>query len=185
MIRIAYSRGSHYFMQFTVPQYIEVQDKIVGPLTLKQFFYLGAAFGFSAIAFYVFNFFLWFVFTFFAVGTAASLAFIKIHGRPLSQVIMAAFKYFWEPRLYVWRREPTTEEISLPEQKRTIESIQSRVSAQQQLKSLAEKLLTTRLPIPHREKSLVVAGAEEEKYTVIRHITGEKELAKKIDYSEQ
>ena len=34
-------------MQFKVPQFIDMEDKIVGPLTLKQFAYILGAGGFS------------------------------------------------------------------------------------------------------------------------------------------
>ena len=37
-------------MQFHVPQFIEVEDKLFGPLSAKQFFYMGGAVG----AFFVF-----------------------------------------------------------------------------------------------------------------------------------
>ena len=34
-------------MQFQTPQFIETENKIIGPLTLKQFFYLAVGFGVS------------------------------------------------------------------------------------------------------------------------------------------
>src|SRR3989344_2665997 len=34
-------------MEYQVPQFIEVEDKIIGPLTLKQFIYLAGEAGFS------------------------------------------------------------------------------------------------------------------------------------------
>ena len=46
-------------MQFQVPQFIETEDKIVGPLTLKQFGYIGGAATVVGLLFLVLNFFLW------------------------------------------------------------------------------------------------------------------------------
>ena len=38
-------------MQFQVPQFIEVEDKIFGPLTLKEFLYLGGGIGMAVVLF--------------------------------------------------------------------------------------------------------------------------------------
>jgi len=92
-------------MQFKVPQFIEIEDKIIGPLTLKQFLYLLAGGGILAI--------LWFyltlgAFLLIAIPIAVlvlGLAFYKVHGRPLIHVLGALFKYFSKPRLYLWRKE--------------------------------------------------------------------------------
>ena len=48
-------------MQFQVPQFIETEDKIVGPLTLRQFLYIGAAGLLSFLLFFVLKIWFWFI----------------------------------------------------------------------------------------------------------------------------
>ena len=38
-------------MEYQVPQFIEVEDKIIGPLTLKQFIYIAGASGLCIVFF--------------------------------------------------------------------------------------------------------------------------------------
>lgn len=91
--------------QFQVPQFIETESKIVGPLTLKQFLYLGVAGLLSFFLFFVLQTFFWIVITIILGLIAASFAFIKYNGRPLTSILKSAFFYYWNPRLYLWKRE--------------------------------------------------------------------------------
>lgn len=92
-------------MHFNVPQFIEVEDKIIGPLTLKQFFLsMGAVF---VIVILWYSFKLWFVIIIggpLVLAIAASI-FIKINGRPLTTVFMAWFNYMINPRTYTWKKK--------------------------------------------------------------------------------
>jgi len=93
-------------MQFNIPQFIEVEDKIVGPFTLKQFLYLAGA---GVFLFFVWYFFKFWVFILFAIpvgGFAVALAFVKINGRPLINYLTAFISYMKKPRLYVWKKRP-------------------------------------------------------------------------------
>ena len=91
-------------MQFHVPQFIEVENKIFGPLTFKQFIYLigGAGFVFLLYAQLPFIFAV-----FFGLPVAAfslALAFLKIQGRPFIKVAENALKHFMGTRLYLWKK---------------------------------------------------------------------------------
>lgn len=91
-------------MQFQVPQLIDIEDKIIGPLTLKQFLYLGG--GAMAVAF------LWSVLTLGAfiivaapvIALALSLAFYKINGRPFVNFLNSFITYSVKPKLYLWKK---------------------------------------------------------------------------------
>jgi len=94
-------------MQFNVPQFIEVEDKIIGPLNWKQFLYLlvGAVVLFLLWTLIGGNFI---VFLFFAIpigGFFLALAFLKINGRPFLQIFLAFVNYFLKPKLYIWRKK--------------------------------------------------------------------------------
>lgn len=94
-------------MQFHVPQFIEVEDKIFGPFSAKQFFYVGGAAG----AFFVFfsitdSIILGILLSSPIMALGLALAFYKINSRPFIHVVEAAFKYIRRPRLFIWKKTP-------------------------------------------------------------------------------
>lgn len=92
-------------MQFNVPQFIEIEDKIVGPLTLKQFLYLA---GGGAILFFAWYFSKLWLFVIIAIPVAAlsfALAFLKIHGRPFIHFLTSLIGYLFKPKLYIWKKK--------------------------------------------------------------------------------
>jgi hypothetical protein len=92
--------------QFQVPQFIEVEDKIFGPLTAKQFVYILGGAGIVVIL-WVLNLPM-IVFLLLAIpigGFFAALAFLKINEQPLIQVLNNALNHFSNPRLYIWKKE--------------------------------------------------------------------------------
>jgi len=96
--------------QYQVPQFIEVEDKIFGPLTLRQFIYLAGAGGLSLIFFTLLPFILALPLIGLAVGIGAGFAFYKVNGRPLVVAAEHAFSYFLGHKLYLWKqRQPETE----------------------------------------------------------------------------
>ena len=92
-------------MQFQVPQFIEVEDKIFGPLTFRQFIYLGGSAGLAYILFRILPFFFAFPLIAGVIGLALALAFFKFNGRPFIVAMENAFFYALHPRLYLWNNE--------------------------------------------------------------------------------
>ena len=92
-------------MQFSVPQFIEIEDKILGPLSFKQAVYLAG--GVGAI-FVVHRFLGWFFGIWLIIPIAAlalALAFFKVNNRPFVIILEASIKYWVGKKLYVWRKE--------------------------------------------------------------------------------
>lgn len=98
-------------MQFQVPQFLDVEDKIFGPLTLKQFLYLAGAGALSFILFFALEEWLWITFTVLLGAIAGSLAFVKYNGRPLVYMLMHALKFAWQPKMYLWQYTAPGKEI--------------------------------------------------------------------------
>lgn len=94
-------------MEFRVPQFIEVEDKIFGPFSAKQFMYIGGAGG-AFFIFYSITHSLIFGVLLSApiVALGLALAFYKINNRPFIYMLEAAFKYFTGATLYVWKKIP-------------------------------------------------------------------------------
>lgn len=92
-------------MRFEVPQFIEIEDKIIGPLTWKQFVYLAGGAGVLIIL----KIALPFIF-FVIIGNpfavlAATLAFNRINNRPFSIFLESFLNYMRKTKLYLWRKE--------------------------------------------------------------------------------
>jgi len=89
--------------QYQVPQFIDVEDKIFGPLTVRQFFYL---IGGAVIIFIMYVFLhLWLVILLGApiAGFSLALAFLKIDGVPFIKVVMNAISFTTARRLFLWK----------------------------------------------------------------------------------
>jgi len=94
-------------MQFKVPQFIEHEAKIFGPLTFKQFIVVGFAGLISLVLFFTIgeNFFLWLVISGIIIGTSLSLVFVQVEGLPLISLIGKSIGFFIEPRVYIWKKK--------------------------------------------------------------------------------
>ena len=92
-------------MEYQVPQFIEVEDKIVGPLTLRQFIYIAGAVGLCVVFFFYVPTVFAFVLSALVVGFAAALAFYKVNGKPFIEVLEAGFNYYTGSKLFLWKHE--------------------------------------------------------------------------------
>ena len=93
-------------MQYPVPQFTEVEDRLIGPLSIKQFFivfygrdtYIRRLFGNKerlGARDFIFNF-----------GVPAlALAFAKINGRPVYKQLSFLLQFFTAPRKMVFHKE--------------------------------------------------------------------------------
>ncbi len=93
--------------QFTVPQFIDVEDKIIGPITVRQFILLTIG---GLIIFLEFKLSDMTLFIFLALPTFAvfgTLAFLKVNGMPFHYFILNALETLKKPKLRIWQREIT------------------------------------------------------------------------------
>ncbi len=162
-------------MQFQTPQFIDVENKIVGPLGLKQFLYLAAAGAFSFLFYFILETWLWFMLTAILGAIAVSLAFIKYNGQPLPKIIFAAFGFFWKPKLYLWQRAAEEKTVSIEIRRKSLQDFLN-------VEKLWQNLTTTKNPIPKREKTLYWGKKSKEKFQMFRKSTGEREIARRVDY---
>jgi len=106
-------------MQFQVPQFIEVEDKIFGPLTFKQFVYVAGGAGACYIFWRLFPVYIAAPFIIVVAGLAAALAFFQFNGRPFILGLENAFFFLIKSKLYLWNNVKKTkkpaERIAVPE----------------------------------------------------------------------
>ncbi|MEN9920272.1 MAG: hypothetical protein RL538_165 [Candidatus Parcubacteria bacterium] len=104
-------------MRFEVPQFIEIEDKIFGPLTWRQFLYLGGGLGAAVVMFLVLPFIFFVIFGIPLALLSAALSFYPVNSRPFSIFLEALVSYATKQKLYLWRRKEeatykVTEEMS-------------------------------------------------------------------------
>jgi len=97
-------------MDYQVPQFIEVEDKIFGPFTLKQFIYLAGGAGLCAVILLYLPFFVGILLSIPVAGLSLALAFYKVNGKSFVEMLEYGFSYFISKRLYLWKKvqEPVT-----------------------------------------------------------------------------
>ncbi len=95
-------------MRYQVPQFIEVEDKIFGPLTLKQFLYVAGGGAIFFILWSVLPRFLAVLIGLPILVFFIALAFYKINGKPMIVLVEAAFQYAFSSKLYIWKKKPKT-----------------------------------------------------------------------------
>lgn len=97
--------------QYVVPQFIEVEDKIIGPISVRQFVILlvVSMFLFIFYKLLAFVYFLLVGIPFFILGVI--LAFAQINGQPFHLFLLNIAITFRKPRLRVWYKEYTEPEL--------------------------------------------------------------------------
>lgn len=92
-------------MRFQVPQYIEVEDKLFGSLTFKQFVYLAGSGGIVVATFSFFPKIIAFIISAPVVVLGLALAFYKVNNRPFILTLESFTRYITKGKLYIWRKD--------------------------------------------------------------------------------
>ena len=92
-------------MKYQVPQFIEIEDKVIGPLTIKQFVYLAGGLGMSFVVYTYIPLYVAVIFIAVIMPLSLALAFYKINNKPFIDFLEAAFLYYTKQNLYIWKKE--------------------------------------------------------------------------------
>jgi hypothetical protein len=97
--------------QYKVPQNVEAEDKILGPLTLKQFIYavIGLAYGFLMFALFQKLIFIWIIIGLPPMLFMLALGLYQREDQPLETYVLAVLQFFVRPRVRIWQKEPIAE----------------------------------------------------------------------------
>lgn len=121
-------------MQFTVPQFIDVENKIIGPISVRQFVTLlvgGVIIFLDYQLLYNINFFFFAATGVILLALSGTFAFLRINGRPFHYFLLNIFNTFKEPRLRVWskaksdfkfKQEKVTPPLVIPQKKPLVAS---------------------------------------------------------------
>ncbi|HAQ02675.1 TPA: hypothetical protein DEP30_00620 [Candidatus Nomurabacteria bacterium] len=91
-------------MQFKVPQFIDIEDKIFGPFTFRQFAYLIGGGGIVYVLYRLLPFWISIFLILPIIGLTICLVFVKINTKPFEYYLEAAFTYFISSKLYIWKQ---------------------------------------------------------------------------------
>lgn len=91
-------------MRFEVPQFIEVESKIFGPLTWKQFLYVAGGFGFAGVLFLTTPLLVFGLLGLPIAILSAALAFYPVNNRPFIDFLESFFTYFTTNKVYLWKQ---------------------------------------------------------------------------------
>ena len=101
-------------MHYSVPQFIDVEDKIIGPLTMKQFLWLLVGGGIIFILYFLLKFGIWVVMSILVGGIFAALAFFRVYQMPLVDFITAFARFSIIPQIFLWQStgKPTSKVLT-------------------------------------------------------------------------
>lgn len=111
-------------MHAQVPQYIDVEDKIIGPLTLKQFIYLLIGGGIIFLLYTILKFSAFIVIALPIALFTVLLAFFKIGNQKFGKFVVNFLGFISKPNIYAWKKLPSQKPEEEPAPK-IIEKVQA------------------------------------------------------------
>lgn len=97
--------------QIVVPQFLDVEDTVIGKITIRQFVEMLVG-GLLVFIFYrAFRFPVFVVLATITIGITGVIAFVRINGQPFHYFMLNFVATLSNPNLKVWRRKVTTGDI--------------------------------------------------------------------------
>ncbi|MFZ2193560.1 MAG: PrgI family protein [Candidatus Moraniibacteriota bacterium] len=91
-------------MIFNIPQFIDIEDKLVGPLTAKQLGWLAIGGVILLIAYSTLDKATFFLSAAIIAVIFGALAFYRPYNQPLIKLVSSSILFIKRPKLYVWHR---------------------------------------------------------------------------------
>lgn len=105
-------------MQYSVPQFVDVEDKVIGPLTIRQFLWLLAGAGIALVVWLLLPTIVAIILTIPVAGLAGTFAFYKVNGMTFNIYITNLFSFAVKPKERVWKRAVAMDVKVIPETKK-------------------------------------------------------------------
>jgi len=91
-------------MQFKVPQFLDIEDKIFGPFTFRQFIYLAGGGGLCFVLYKALGLLFGIIPMAAVAAFSLALTFYRPNGKPFINMLEAGFKFTFQDKLYIWKR---------------------------------------------------------------------------------
>ncbi|MFA6198415.1 MAG: PrgI family protein [Patescibacteria group bacterium] len=112
-------------LQFTVPQFIDVEDKIIGPISVRQFLVILGGGIMVTACYFIFTFIPFIIISVVLLGITAMFAFYRINGQPFHVFLLNILTTSRRPRLKVWHKHLADEDIRMQREKSVDLSLQA------------------------------------------------------------
>lgn len=123
-------------MQFKVPQFLDIEDKIFGPFTFKEFVYLAGGGGLCFVLYKLLGWILGAVPILAVAALAVALARYRPNNKPFIEMIQAGLTYLVQDKLYIWKRRQN----KISENKKTLSVDETRENMENTVRLGASKL---------------------------------------------
>ncbi len=91
--------------RFVAPQFIDVEDKIIGPITTRQFILMIIGGIVIFLAYKIFDMMAFILISVIVFGLVVLFGFVKINGRRFSKYMGSMIEALRRPRLRVWHKQ--------------------------------------------------------------------------------
>ena len=146
-------------MQYSVPQFINVEDKIVGPFTGKQTICLVIGGGLLMLFFSIFDFIFFAFAALIIIPLTLAFAFYRPKGVSVSRLILNKVNFSTSNHLYVWRREPDGRMFKATQKVKSTKEIVEKNVSRNRIGELAWLLDTsTSVNLPYEVKARAREG---------------------------
>lgn len=141
-------------MQYSVPQFLNVEDKIVGPFTGKQTLFLVAGFLILIVSMTFFNTVFFIIITIFIIPLTLAFAFWKPKGVTVARLLTNIINFYTATHVYIWRREPNLMMYKMTQKKVSKTSFEEKKVSKRRIRELAWLLDTsTSIDTPFEAKT--------------------------------
>lgn len=128
-------------MQFVVPQFIEVESKIIGPISARQFIIMLVGGGLLFLLYKLAPLWLLVIGAILVIGLVVLFGFAKVNSQPFHWFFLNLVQTFRRPRLRLWYREAFVFREKKPKKEKTETELVRRVKVPVSNSRLAEMAL--------------------------------------------
>lgn len=100
-------------MRYQVPQFVDIKDRVIGPLTLKQFFYYMVVGMMLVPVYFLANVGVFVTIAIPMLGVAALFAHVRWRGQSFASLLWYGSQYLTGERMYIWRRVAGAGDINI------------------------------------------------------------------------
>lgn len=97
--------------QFVIPQFIDVETKIIGFITVRQFIIMVVSGVLIFLCYKLSDFWLFVAESLIIIAIMGILAFLKVNGRPVHYFLINFVETMRRPKLKIWHKYWTDDEI--------------------------------------------------------------------------
>ena len=135
--------------QFLVPQFIDVESKILGPITVRQFVIMIVVMGALFTYFKTLDFSGFLLASIFTVALGAAFGFLKVNSAPFHIFLLNVIQTIMRPSLRVWAKDNVKKSTSKEDKEKKEDDLLNTVKV---VRPIAKQTTSTRLA----ELSLIV-----------------------------